>query len=53
MSSIIKEFTILEERFKTVQKQLNEEIEYKKHYKNKVINVNHEKQELLKEIESI
>ena len=53
MSSVIKEFPILEERFKTVQKQLNEEIQYKKHYKNQVLKVNHEKQELIKEIETL
>ena len=53
MSSVVKEFTILEERFKTVQKQLIEEIQYKKHYKNQVLKVNHEKQELLKEIETL
>ena len=53
ITSVIKEYTNLEERLKVLQKQLNEEINFKKHYKNKLVAAMKEKEETLKSLKAL
>ena len=53
ITSVIKEYTNLEERLKVLQKQLGEEINYKKHYKNKLTATIKEKEEALKSLKTL
>ena len=50
VASIIKEFTTLEDRFKAMQRRLNDEIESKKQLKTQLQIANQEKETVLKEI---